>query len=43
MTGGKASYSFTTDEKPDKAGIDPLLLLIDRVPDDNMAEVTVQP
>ena len=31
------------DEKPDKAGIDPLLLLIDRVPDDNMIEVTIQP
>ena len=43
MTSGKASYSFTADEKPDKAGIDPLLLLIDRVPDDNMVEVTVQP
>jgi len=43
MTTGKATYSFTTDEKPDKAGIDPLLLLIDRVPDDNMVEVTVQP
>ncbi len=43
MTTGKATYSFTTDEKPDKAGIDPLLLLIDRVPDDNMVEVTIQP
>jgi len=43
MTSGKASYSFTADEKPDKAGIDPLLLLIDRVPDDNMTEVTIQP
>jgi len=27
---------------PDKAGIDPLLLLVDRVPDDNLAKVTVQ-
>jgi hypothetical protein len=43
MITGKTTYSFTTDEKPDKAGIDPLLLLIDRVPDDNMVEVTVQP
>jgi hypothetical protein len=24
---------------PDKAGIDPLLLLIDRVPDDNLKKV----
>jgi ABC-2 type transport system permease protein len=43
MTGGKATYSFSTDEMPAKAGIDPLLLLIDRVPDDNLVEVTVQP
>jgi aminopeptidase N len=43
MTSGKASYSFTTDEAPAKAGIDPLLLLIDRVPDDNLVEVTVPP
>jgi hypothetical protein len=43
MTSGKATYSFSTDEMPAKAGIDPLLLLIDRVPDDNLVEVTVQP
>jgi ABC-2 type transport system permease protein len=43
MTSGKASYSFSTDETPAKAGIDPLLLLIDRVPNDNLVEVTVQP
>jgi hypothetical protein len=43
MTTGKASYSFTTDEVPAKAGIDPLLLLVDRVPDDNLVEVTVEP
>jgi len=42
MTSGKGTYTFTTDVLPDKAGIDPLLLLIDRVPDDNLAKVTVQ-
>ncbi len=41
MTAGKGTYTFTTDTLPDKAGIDPLLLLVDRVPDDNMAKVTV--
>ena len=42
MATGKRTYSFTTDTLPEKAGIDPLLLLIDRVPDDNLAAVTVQ-
>ena len=42
MTTGKGTYTFTTDVLPDKAGIDPLLLLVDRVPDDNLAKVTVQ-
>jgi hypothetical protein len=28
-----------TDSIPDKAGVDPLLLLIDRVPDDNLKKV----
>ena len=41
MTARKGTYTFTTDTLPDKAGIDPLLLLVDRVPDDNMAKVTV--
>jgi hypothetical protein len=30
-----------TASKPDKAGIDPLLLLIDRVPDDNLKKVDI--
>jgi len=42
MTTGKATYTFTSDTEPDKAGIDPLLLLVDRVPDDNLMKVTVQ-
>jgi len=41
MTTGKATYTFIVDELPDKAGIDPLLMLIDRVPDDNLVKVTV--
>jgi ABC-2 type transport system permease protein len=39
MTGTHGTYSFVTDRMPDKAGVDPLLLLIDRVPDDNLKKV----
>jgi ABC-2 type transport system permease protein len=39
MTGKTGTYSFVTDSLPDKAGIDPLLLLVDRVPDDNLKKV----
>ncbi len=39
MTGKAGTYSFVTDSLPDKAGIDPLLLLVDRVPDDNLKKV----
>jgi hypothetical protein len=39
MTGTHGTYTFVTDRMPDKAGIDPLLLLIDRVPDDNLKAV----
>jgi len=39
MTGTHGSYTFVTDVLPDKAGIDPRLLLIDRVPDDNLKSV----
>lgn len=41
MTRSQASYTFTTEELPDKAGIDPFLLLIDRVPDDNTKEISL--
>jgi len=41
MATGTATYSFTTDKLPDKAGIDPLLLMVDRVPDDNLKSVTI--
>ncbi len=39
MTGTHSTFTFQTDSPPDKAGIDPLLLLIDRVPDDNLKKV----
>ena len=39
MKGGKCTYHFTVDEMPEKAGIDPFLLLIDRQPDDNTRDV----
>ena len=42
MSSGRATYSFVTDTLPDKAGIDPLLLLIDRIPSDNLKKVTLQ-
>jgi hypothetical protein len=33
--------TFTVDELPDQAGVDPFLLLIDRVPDDNTKKLTL--
>jgi ABC-2 type transport system permease protein len=41
MKSGKASYQFVVAEEPEKAGIDPFLLLIDRVPDDNLKPVDI--
>ncbi len=32
----KKSFTFVVDEVPALAGVDPFLLLIDRLPDDNM-------
>ncbi len=43
MTGKGGTYSFVSGSIPDKAGIDPLLLLVDRVPDDNMKKVELVP
>jgi hypothetical protein len=37
----KNTYTFTVNELPEKAGIDPFQLLVDRIPDDNMKKVTV--
>jgi ABC-2 type transport system permease protein len=36
------TYTFITDEKPDKAGVDPLAFLADRMPKDNMENVEVE-
>jgi ABC-type transport system involved in multi-copper enzyme maturation permease subunit len=41
MKSGKRTFTFVVDQLPEKAGIDPLRLLIDRVPDDNMKKVDV--
>ena len=41
MKSGKSQYKFVVDELPEKAGIDPFRLLIDRLPDDNVKKVTI--
>jgi ABC-2 type transport system permease protein len=41
IASNKSSYTFTTAELPDEAGVDPFLLLIDRVPEDNTKKVTL--
>jgi ABC-type transport system involved in multi-copper enzyme maturation permease subunit len=41
MSTGKSSCTFTTAEPPDQAGVDPFLLLIDRIPEDNTKKVTL--
>jgi hypothetical protein len=40
ITSAKNTFTFITREPPEKAGIDPFLLLVDRVPDDNLKKVT---
>jgi len=37
-----STFTFTTTQLPEKAGIDPFALLIDRIPDDNMKKLTVE-
>jgi ABC-2 type transport system permease protein len=37
----RSTHTFTVDELPDEAGVDPFLLLIDRIPDDNVKKVTL--
>jgi ABC-2 type transport system permease protein len=36
----RSSHTFTVGELPEKAGVDPFLLLVDRIPDDNMKNVS---
>jgi aminopeptidase N len=42
ITERNSTFTFTTVQLPDKAGIDPFALLIDRIPDDNVKNVTLQ-
>lgn len=39
MREANSTFTFTTDEKPEKAGIDPFSLLVDREPKDNLKEI----
>ena len=41
LTSTKSTQTFTVDELPDQAGVDPFLLLIDRVPDDSTKKLTL--
>jgi hypothetical protein len=41
MTQKSATFTFTTDRLPEKAGIDPFAMLIDRVPADNTKTVAL--
>jgi hypothetical protein len=41
ITQRNSTFTFITDSLPDKAGIDPFALLIDRIPDDNLKSVTL--
>jgi len=37
----KSTHTFTVAEVPYQAGVDPFVLLIDRIPDDNVKQVTI--
>ena len=41
VTQTHGAHTFTVSELPDKAGVDPFNLLIDRIPDDNVKSVTL--
>src|SRR5215472_11644308 len=41
LTGTKSTHTFTVDSTPYEAGVDPFMLLIDRVPDDNVKQVNI--
>jgi ABC-type transport system involved in multi-copper enzyme maturation permease subunit len=41
ITQKESTFTFVTDSLPDKAGIDPFALLVDRIPDDNTKSVTL--
>jgi hypothetical protein len=42
ITQRNSTFTFTTAQLPEKAGIDPFALLIDRIPDDNTKNVTLE-
>jgi ABC-2 type transport system permease protein len=42
ITQRDSAFTFTTAQLPEKAGIDPFALLIDRIPDDNVKLVTLE-
>jgi ABC-2 type transport system permease protein len=42
ITQRNSTFTFTTSQLPEKAGIDPFALLIDRIPDDNVKNVTLE-
>jgi ABC-2 type transport system permease protein len=42
VTQRNSTFTFATDQLPEEAGIDPFSLLIDRIPDDNMKNVTLE-
>jgi hypothetical protein len=37
----RSTYTFTVSEPPDQAGVDPFLLLVDRIPEDNVKKVEI--
>jgi hypothetical protein len=39
INGGKQTFQFELAEKPYEAGIDPMQMLIDRVPSDNLKKL----
>lgn len=41
LTGAKSTHTFTVESAPYEAGVDPFMLLIDRVPDDNVKQVSI--
>ncbi len=41
ITQKESKFTFVTASLPEKAGVDPFALLIDRVPDDNTKTVTL--
>jgi ABC-2 type transport system permease protein len=42
MTSDTGSYTFVADKLPEKAGVDPLSMLVDRIPADNLKNVVIR-